>query len=114
MKKYQTWDVVVVPFPFTDQQTTKVRPAVVVSTATMPAKTGKYLLAMITNAQNAAQYGDVRITDLATAGLPTSSVVRPSKLAIFESGDIRRRVGQLPSAERIHIAHALREFIAQS
>ena len=45
--RFQPWDVVLVPFPYTELNYTKVRPALVVSTETLSAKTGKYFLAMI-------------------------------------------------------------------
>ena len=66
MSYYRSWDIVVVPFPFTDQKTNKVRPAVIDSTDTLRQRNGKYIVAMITNASNAAQYGDVSISELNT------------------------------------------------
>jgi len=55
MPYYRSRDIVVVPFPFTDQQTTKVRPAVIVSTDTLRQRNGKHIVGMITSATNAAQ-----------------------------------------------------------
>jgi mRNA interferase MazF len=112
MPSYRAWDIVVVPFPFTDQRTTKVRPAVVVSTEVLSQRNGKYVLAMVTSASNAAQYGDVSISDIKMAGLPVASVVRASKLAVVEAGDMHKRVGTLASADRIQVAAQLREFLA--
>ena len=105
------WDIVVVPFPFTDQKTTKVRPAVVISTDTLRQRNGKYIVAMITSATNAAQYGDVSISELSAAGLPIASVVRASKVAVIEDQDILKRVGTLPTADRKLVAGQLREYL---
>lgn len=112
MSNYRAWDVVVVPFPFSDQRAVKVRPAVVVSTDTLSKRNNKYVLAMVTSAGNAAQYGDVAISNLNAAGLPAASVVRVSKLAVIEEGDMRRRIGALPQDDRSRVAAQLREYLA--
>jgi len=112
MSYYRSWDIVVVPFPFTDQKTNKVRPAVIVSTDTLRQRNGKYVVAMITNATNAAQYGDVSISELNAAGLPIASVVRASKVAVIEDADVHKRVGTLPTADRRLVAAQLREYLA--
>lgn len=112
MSNFRAWDVVVVPFPFSDQRAVKVRPAVVVSTDVLSKRNGKYVLAMVTSAGNAAQYGDVAISNLIDAGLPAASVVRASKLAVIEEGDMRRRIGALPQSDRIRVAEQLREYLA--
>jgi mRNA interferase MazF len=112
---YRTWDIVVVPFPFTDSpnaKASKVRPAVIVSTDVLSRRNGKYVLAMVTSAANAAHYGDVVIKDLKAAGLPAPSVVRPSKLAVVEDGDIHKRVGTVALADRVRVAKQLREYLA--
>ncbi len=109
---YRSWDVVVVPFPFTDQKTSKVRPAVIISTDVLRQRNGKYIVAMITSASNAAQYGDVVISNLNTSGLPVASVVRASKVALIEDDDIHKRVGTLPDIDRQRVAEQLREYLA--
>ena len=112
MPYYRSWDIVVVPFPFADQKTNKVRPAVIVSTDILRQRNGKYIVAMITSATNAAQYGDVSISELSAAGLPIASVVRASKVAVIEDQDILKRVGTLPTADRKLVAGQLREYLA--
>jgi mRNA interferase MazF len=112
MPIYRAWDIVVVPFPFTDQRSTKVRPAVVVSTDILSQRNGKYVLIMVTSASHTAQYGDVPISDLSMAGLPVASVARASKLAVIEEGDMRKRIGTLAKADRLQIAAQLQEFLA--
>jgi mRNA interferase MazF len=115
MASFRAWDIVVVPFPFTGilgKLVSKVRPAVVVSTELLSERNGKYVLAMITSANNSAQYGDVAIGDLMTAGLPAASVVRPSKLAVVEDADIHKRVGTLAHADRIKVAKQLQAYLA--
>lgn len=50
---FEAFDVVVVPFPFTDRSTTKRRPALVLSDRDMfNARVGQVVMAMITSAKN--------------------------------------------------------------
>ena len=71
------FDIVVVPFPFTDKAAQKRRPALVISDSkafNQPA--GHSVMAMITSAGNAPWPLDTHITDLKSAGLSAPSVVR--------------------------------------
>jgi mRNA interferase MazF len=109
--RFQSWDVVLVPFPYTERNYTKVRPALVISTDTLSTKAGKYFLAMITSATHARTYGDVLISDLKLAGLPAESIVRPSKIATFEEASFVRRVGTLAVKDRKAVTTQLREIL---
>lgn len=109
--RFQPWDVVLVPFPYTERNYTKVRPALIVSTDTLSTKTGKYFLAMITSAQHTRTYGDVLISDLKLAGLPGESIVRPSKIATFEEASFVRRTGTMAVKDRKTVSAQLRELL---
>lgn len=109
--RFQPWDVVLVPFPFTESNYTKVRPALIVSTDILSTKTGKYFLVMITSALHARAYGDVLISDLRLAGLPAESIVRPSKIATLEEASFVRRIGALAAAERKEVSDRLRKLL---
>lgn len=108
----RSWDVVILPFPFTDRNAVKVCPAVVVSSEALHGRAGKYFLAMITSAVHAPVEGDVEISDAGTAGLPVASIVRPSKLATVEHAAFRKRIGTLPAADRRRVLNALHRFMA--
>ena len=74
---FKAFEVVVVPFPFTDRTTTKRRPALVLSdAANFNKRVGQSVLAMITSASNSDWPLDTNIQDLDTAGLPSASVIR--------------------------------------
>ena len=96
------WQVVVVPFPFTDRATAKRRPALVLSARTFNRR-GHSVLAMITSASHQPWPGDAPITDLETAGLKTSSLVR-LKLFTLDNRFIVRRAGTLGSADQASVA----------
>ena len=53
---FEAFDVVVVPFPFTDRNTTKRRPALVLSDArAFNEQAGHFVLAMITSARHSGR-----------------------------------------------------------
>ena len=87
---FNMFDVVVVPFPFTDRSTTKRRPALVLSDAeNFNKQVGQSVLAMITSAQNFDWPLDVEIADLDAAGLTSASVVR---MKLFTLDDRSRQL----------------------
>ncbi len=99
-----------VPFPYTEQNYTKVRPTLIISTEILSRRTGKYFLAMITSAKHAPLHGDVLVSDLNLAGLPSESIVRPSKIATFEELSFVKRIGTLSTKDRGKVSAQLREF----
>ena len=72
---YNQFDVVIVPFPFTDRQATKRRPALVLSDADeFNRLLGRSVMAMITTAAQSSWPLDVPITDRSTTGLNAASI----------------------------------------
>lgn len=107
---FERWQVVRVPFPFTDRVATKNRPALVLSDAAafnMPA--GHAVLAMITSARHAPWPLDCEIKDLAAAGLPAPSVMR-CKLFTLDARLIRGVLGRLAPADRKNMGKALQSL----
>ena len=99
MPVYDPGDVVIVPFPFTDRDASKRRPALVCSSRAFNSQTKHAVLAMITTATHTSWSEDVEITDLKKAGLPSPSVVR-WKLFTLDASLILRRAGKLAPADR--------------
>lgn len=90
----QPFDVVVVPFPYSDRLAEKRRPALVVSNADLPEILGRVWVAMITSAE-AQSLGDARIADLDASGLPVASTLRASKIATIDADRVIRTIGRL-------------------
>jgi mRNA interferase MazF len=100
---FERWQVVRVPFPFTDRAASKNRPALVLSdAAAFNVIAGHAVLAMITSASNPPWPLDCPIDDLPDAGLPAPSVVR-CKLFTLDTRLLRGALGHLsgPDAERV-------------
>lgn len=107
MPTFDPWDIVKVPFPYTDRPVRQRRPALVVSADELATAHGLLWLVMITSAANRGWSGDVPISDADAAGLPIPSIVRPAKIATIEATDAEP-LGTLPSADRGAIRHYLR------
>lgn len=87
------WDVIVVPFPFTDKPVSKRRPALVLSVKGFN-RSGHSILAMITSKSHRPWPGDVEIADLPFAGLSVPCIVR-LKLFTLDNRLILERKGRL-------------------
>jgi mRNA interferase MazF len=111
MRIFEPWDVVRVPFPYTDRPVRQHRPALVVVAGELETAHGLLWLAMITSAQHRGWPGDVLVSDLGAAGLPAPSIVRPAKIATIDADDAER-LGNLPHADWAPVRAYLRERLA--
>lgn len=105
----EPWQVVVVPFPFTDRAASKRRPALVLS-ATAFNRQGYSVLAMITSASHRPWPGDTPLGDLKVAGLTTPSLVR-LKLFTLDNRFIARQLGTLAARDRKAVATEVRDHL---
>ena len=108
----EVWDLVKVPFPYTNRAVQQRRPALVVAVPNAPGAPELLWVLMVTSAANRGWPGDVLVSDLAAAGLPAPSVVRSAKIATIEARDAER-IGQLPPEDRAKVTAALRDTLAQ-
>jgi mRNA-degrading endonuclease toxin of MazEF toxin-antitoxin module len=107
---YEPFDVVVVPFPFTDSAQTKRRPALVLSQhSNFGNKIGHSVLAMITSKKNAPWPLDCEITDKKQFGLTAASVVR-MKLFTLDNRFIIRKIGQLSDIDQKKVKQSLSQI----
>lgn len=101
----EPWQVVIVPFPFTDRSQTKRRPALVLSQVRFN-RAGHAILAMITSMAHNPWPGDTPLTDLVSAGLRRPCIVR-LKIFTLDNRLILRRVGILAAADRKRLGSEL-------
>ena len=110
MATYKQFDVVLVPFPFTDTNQTKRRPALIISDATeFNTPMGRSVMAMITTAGRSLWALDVPITDLSSAGLGAPSIVR-MKLFTLDHYSVTRKIGSLSVVDRQSVIHSLKRL----
>ena len=104
-------DVVLVPFPFTDQTNTKQRPAVVISSAAYNAAKPDIILMAITSQLRAwASFGEVWIGKWRDAGLLKPSAIKPV-IATLEQGFIIRKLGSLKMRDQQALRAAVAEIV---
>jgi mRNA interferase MazF len=111
MASFERFDVVRVPFPFTDRLAEKNRPAVVISDgAAFNRPAGHSVMAMITSAAHAPWPLDVPIGDLASAGLPAPSIVR-FKLFTLDHRLVRGKLGRLGAEDRERLRRSMGKML---
>lgn len=104
---YERFQVVRVPFPFTDRAAVKHRPALVLSDGiSFNRPAGHSVMAMITSAGNPPWPLDVPIDDLSATGLPAASLVR-FKLFTLDHRLVRGELGMLAESDRAKVRDAL-------
>jgi mRNA interferase MazF len=109
---FTRWDIVKVPFPFTEGIGEKRRPALIVSTKTLAQDHRLYWLLMITSVINPAWTGDIEIKNLKAAGLPVSSIIRTAKITTLQEDRILGVIGHLAAPEIRLVTAALKKWLA--
>src|SRR5258706_8119051 len=88
---YNFGDVVLVPFPFTDQTAAKKRPAVVVSSdAYNKTRPDVILMAITSQLSGYSRIGDVAVADWKAAGLLKASTIKPILTTVERSLVIKK------------------------
>lgn len=105
-------DVVLVPFPFTDQTASKRRPAVVVSSDAYHRDRPDIILVAITSrtARPAASVGDVVIEEWRAAGPLKASLIKPVFTTV-EQRLILKKLGALQPKDLIALRSAIQQVV---
>ncbi len=107
-KIYDSFDIVVVPFPFIDTTASKRRPALILSAShSFNTQIQAYVMAMITTATHSPWPLDTEIEDLQAAGLPIQSIIR-MKLFTLEHKLILKHIGTLGKIDQKHVSENLK------
>jgi mRNA interferase MazF len=107
---FEFGDVVLVPFPFTDQTTTKRRPAVVVSSDAYVQQRPDLLILAITSQHRPSQtVGEASVQHWQQAGLIKPSVFKPL-VATIERPLVIKKLGKLQGDDRIALTKILADI----
>lgn len=108
---FEFGDIVLVPFPFTNQMTVKQRPAAVVSgRAYNLARPDLVMMAVTSQLRPAEGLGEAWLRNWREAGLLKPSAIKPV-IATLEQGLVIRKLGMLSSADRAALQRAIGEII---
>lgn len=108
---FKPFDVVVVPFPFTDKLAEKRRPALIVSSNLFNEQHDHLILAMITTAKNSLWMSDIQLNDWKTAKLTVPCKVR-FKLFTLDRQLITSRLGCLSKSDKEAVESAIKRLLA--
>ena len=107
---FEFGDVVLVPFPFTDQTTSKKRPAVVVSSNDYQLhRPDLILIAVTSQSKSSTLYGELVIREWKNAGLVKPSVIKPV-VATIQNNLVLSKRGKLHPVDLDALRGLLREI----
>ena len=111
MTRYHKGDVILVPFPFSDQTTTKKRPAVIISSDTYNnISQDIFIMAITSQIRNPIGIGEFLIGDWQSAGLLKSSAVK-SAISTIEQRLVMKILGRFSPKDLSPLEKALKELL---
>ena len=99
MTNYKRWEIILVPFPFTDLTSFKRRPALVVSPDSYNADKDVVIAHVTSQMVISPKIGDYKIQKWKAAGLPKPSMVR-MKFATIDRTIVIKTIGELETVDR--------------
>ncbi len=108
---YEPFNIVAVPFPFTDKAKSKKRPAVIISTEKFQKETGHASMLMITSAKHSKWFGDFLVTDLEKTGLSQPIIIR-QKIFTIDLRLVEKAIGQLSKKDTNEIKSLLQKCLS--
>jgi mRNA interferase MazF len=112
MTTYEKGDIVLVPFPFSNQTATKKRPAVVVSsTAYNQISPDIVIMAITSQPSRTHGIGECLIEDWQEAGLLKPSSIKPA-ISTIEKSLVLKRLGKLSTKDFISMENALLQLLS--
>ena len=107
---YERFDIIRVPFPFTDVHSTKKRPALVISNEDYQINYDHCILAMITSAKQSRWIDDIRITDIFATGLLSASIIR-MKIFSIDAKLVISKLGALGDSDVDRVLKNLTKYL---
>ncbi len=114
MINYKRGDVVLVPFPFSDQATIKKRPAIIISTNKYNDNSSDVIIIAVTSQiNNSMGIGECLIIDWQKAGLIKISSIKPA-ISTIEKTLILKNLGKLSDRDMCSMNNALCKLLELS
>lgn len=111
MTDYSFGDIVLVPFPFTDQSAAKKRPAVIVSSEEYNHRRPDIVLMAVTSQMGCGEYyGDMPVNLWKKAGLLKPSVIKPIFTTI-EKSLVLKKLGRLENEDSSALGETLQTIL---
>lgn len=107
--KIQQGDLVLVPFPYSDLSSAKVRPALVVSNSSL--KGEDCILCGVTSQQGKHYEVVLRVNDLLKGSLPLTSYIRTDKVVSLKKDIIRRVVAHISKKKQQEVFNEIGSFL---
>jgi mRNA interferase MazF len=106
MTSYKLGEIVLMRFPYTDNITTKKRPALIIKDT----NDGDVIVCRITSKRYNTLY-DIEIKESPENGLKLPSVIRIHKIAALEKDQIDTKLGEIENASKIKVLAALHQLL---
>lgn len=107
------WDIVLVPFPFTDLSASKKRPALIISPDKYNSGIDVIIAFITSNMAVKSKPGDYHIRGWKQAGLPKPSLIR-MKLATIDKTIIVRKLGELSQKDMDSFRQVIISFFSKA
>ena len=108
---YEQWDIVLLPFPFTDLKSSKKRPSVIISPKSYNSNQDVVVLFVTSNMNTSPKTGDYKIKEWKASDLPKPSLIR-MKFATIDRDYILKKIGSLQEEDISSIKQVITDFFS--
>lgn len=109
MTNYKKWDVILVPFPFSNLNSVKRRPALIISPDNYNSGNDVVIAYLTSQISSPTRVGDYKLQKWKEAGLPKPSLIR-MKFATIDKTIIVKTIGELDDIDRAEIVKIVLSF----
>lgn len=107
------FDIILVPFPFSDLAAVKKRPCLVLSVIHPKGLPAHYVVSMMTSSTSRIHFPyDVALEDWKKAGLPKRTTVRLAKLVTIDASLVRKQIGRIALNDRNQVRKVLAQMFS--
>ena len=106
---YKKWEIILVPFPFTNLTSSKKRPALIISPDEYNNEMDVVIAFITSKLDLPYRFGDYKIKNWKEANLPKPSMIR-RKFATIDKSIIKKKLGKLSKEDIIKLKNQLISF----